>query len=111
MHFWHSPCLIDLKILFWRADSSFCFFVVFVWRICGQRLKFDVFQLAWLGYISDWMTAAQSLLLWHSYFVSAVDSQWNTACGRDVAGLDSPGEGNYPLWSLTDDMSLCDSFC
>lgn len=75
----------------------------------GWRLMY--FCLAWLGYISDWITATQGLLLRHSHFTSARESQWNSACERDGAGLESRGEGNYPLWSLGDDMSLCDSFC
>lgn len=75
----------------------------------GWRLMY--FCSAWLGYISDWITATQSLLPRHSHFTSAGDSQWNSACGRDGAGPESRGEGNYPLWSLGDDMSLCDSFC
>lgn len=46
----------------------------------GWRLMY--FCLPWLGYISDWITATQSLLLRHSHFTSGVDSQWNSAFGR-----------------------------
>lgn len=40
-----------------------------------------------------WATASQGLLVRRGHFASAVESQWNSASGRDVAGRESPWEG------------------
>lgn len=94
-----------------KRGFSFFLFLFFFENRRDKGWRLTYLWSAWLGSVSDWITATRSLLLRHSYFTSAADSQWNSACGRDEAGLESPGEGNYPLWSLGNDMSLCDSFC
>lgn len=46
-----------------------------------------------LGFISEWATASQSLLVGRGHFTSAGELQWNSASGRDVAGRESPTGG------------------
>lgn len=49
-----------------------------------------------------WDTAIAQVLRIHSEIALV---------GEIELDVQSRGEGNYPLWSLGDDMSLCDSFC
>lgn len=58
-----------------------------------EKWRLMQFLRACLGFISNWATATQGLLVRRGRFISAGDSQWNRACGKDVAGLQSPGEG------------------
>lgn len=96
--------LIDLYFFFERRKSVFGFFIDMGWMVM-------YFWLVWIGSVSDRITAARSLLQKHSNFTRAADSLWNRVCGRDEPRPESRGESNYPLWSLGDDMSPCDSFC
>lgn len=95
-----SPCLSDLQLHFGRRKKK-------QKQMAEDAESWHTFESVWRGSISGWITVALCSLLRQGHFTSAE----NCACGRSRAGLCHPGGPcNYPLWSLKDDMSLCDSF-